>query len=184
MWVEATSARAARFSLRSKPRPSSWRKRALYSARGGRQTPARRRKANATNQALLRRYTSAWGMRPTLVGTAAEALSLLRSGESFDLALFAEDLPDGDGFTCARCWRRRNCPPAAWCSTAASAADEGPRRRSGFAETRQTGVPVARPAAGFASGPSTSSTSFPKAPTSPTRRCACRCASSWRKATT
>jgi signal transduction histidine kinase/DNA-binding response OmpR family regulator len=58
--------------------------------------------SNATNQALLRQYTSAWGMQPTLAGTAAEALSLLRAGESFDLTLFAEDLPDADGFTCAQ----------------------------------------------------------------------------------
>jgi signal transduction histidine kinase/CheY-like chemotaxis protein len=66
--------------------------------------------SNATNQTLLRRYTSAWGMQPTLVGTADEALSLLRAGETFDLVLLAEDLPDADGFTCAQMMAEEKFP--------------------------------------------------------------------------
>jgi signal transduction histidine kinase/CheY-like chemotaxis protein len=58
--------------------------------------------SNATNQKLLRRYTAAWGMQPTMVGAVEEALALLRAGDAFDFALLAEDLPDADGFTCAQ----------------------------------------------------------------------------------
>jgi signal transduction histidine kinase/DNA-binding response OmpR family regulator len=57
---------------------------------------------NATNQSLLRRYASKWGMQPTLVGAAEAALALLRAGETFDLVLLAEDLPDADGFAFAQ----------------------------------------------------------------------------------
>ena len=66
--------------------------------------------SNATNQALLRRYTSAWGMQPTLVGTAGEALALFRAGETFDLVVLAEDLPDADGFTCAQTMAEEKLP--------------------------------------------------------------------------
>jgi len=65
---------------------------------------------NATNQKLIRRYTSAWGMQPTLVGAAEEALALLRAGDAFDLVLLAEDLPDADGFTCAQMMAEEKFP--------------------------------------------------------------------------
>jgi len=66
--------------------------------------------SNATNQKLLRRYTSAWGMQPTLVGAAEEALALLHNGDAFDLVLLAEDLPDADGFTCAQIMAEEKFP--------------------------------------------------------------------------
>jgi signal transduction histidine kinase/CheY-like chemotaxis protein len=65
---------------------------------------------NATNQKLLHRYASAWGMQPTLVGAAEEALALLRAGDAFDLVLLAEDLPDADGFTCAQMMAEEKFP--------------------------------------------------------------------------
>ena len=51
---------------------------------------------NAMMRRLLSRYTSSWGMRPEELGSAAEALERLRSGESFDVAIIGREVTRRD----------------------------------------------------------------------------------------
>ena len=61
---------------------------------------------NATNQAILRRQTTSWGMRSEVTGTGEDALGLLQSaaqrGQQYDLALLDMKLPGIDGLELAR----------------------------------------------------------------------------------
>ncbi|MFH1267179.1 MAG: response regulator, partial [Planctomycetota bacterium] len=57
---------------------------------------------NATNRRILQEMLQNWGMRPSVVGGAREALSLLRqtyqAGEPYELVLTDANMPEVDGF--------------------------------------------------------------------------------------
>jgi two-component system, sensor histidine kinase and response regulator len=57
---------------------------------------------NATNREVLERHARGWGMKPTTVAGAEEALTLLRHSEPFDLALVDFDMPVLTGVELAR----------------------------------------------------------------------------------
>jgi len=57
---------------------------------------------NATNCRILTLQTTRWGMNPRGVQSAAAALELLRSGETFDVAILDMQMPDMDGLMLAR----------------------------------------------------------------------------------
>lgn len=52
---------------------------------------------NATNLRILGHQTRRWGMQPTLINSALEALDRIRSGESYDLILTDLRMPQMDG---------------------------------------------------------------------------------------
>jgi signal transduction histidine kinase/DNA-binding response OmpR family regulator/HPt (histidine-containing phosphotransfer) domain-containing protein len=56
---------------------------------------------NATNRRILTLQTEAWGMQPLPVETPFKALDLIHTGESFDVALLDQHMPDMDGTTLA-----------------------------------------------------------------------------------
>jgi len=56
---------------------------------------------SATNRHILKLQTQSWGMLPHAVGSAAEALELLRQGTAFDLAILDVQMPEMDGMTLA-----------------------------------------------------------------------------------
>jgi CheY-like chemotaxis protein len=56
---------------------------------------------NPTNRRILSLQTSKWGMVPRETQTAAQALDLLRSGETFDLAILDMQMPGMDGLMLA-----------------------------------------------------------------------------------
>ncbi|MFN7926975.1 MAG: response regulator, partial [Blastocatellia bacterium] len=57
---------------------------------------------NATNRQLLTLQTQSWGLQAVAVASGAEALQLLRQGESFDLGLLDYHMPEMDGITLAQ----------------------------------------------------------------------------------
>jgi len=52
---------------------------------------------NQTNRRILVRQTLGWGMTPTALPSALEALDLLRHGERFDVAVLDMSMPEMDG---------------------------------------------------------------------------------------
>jgi CheY-like chemotaxis protein len=60
---------------------------------------------NATHRGILSKLTSRWHIQPHAVATGAEALRLLRAGETFDFALIDMELSEIDGFALARAIR-------------------------------------------------------------------------------
>jgi PAS domain S-box-containing protein len=56
---------------------------------------------NATNRLIFTRQAQAWGMIPTTVSSASEALDLLRQGKQFDMGILDMHMPDKDGLTLA-----------------------------------------------------------------------------------
>lgn len=63
---------------------------------------------NATNRRVLMLQARRWGMLPTLAESGAAALDLLKSGQSFDLAVLDMCMPGMDGLELARSIRARN----------------------------------------------------------------------------
>jgi PAS domain S-box-containing protein len=61
---------------------------------------------NPTNRQVLRLQLSSWGLLTRECGSGAEALELLRLGESFDAALLDVQMPDMDGVQLAEEIRR------------------------------------------------------------------------------
>jgi CheY-like chemotaxis protein len=61
---------------------------------------------NETNRRVLALQASKWGMHCAVAATPTEALSLLRSGETFDLAILDMHMPHMDGVDLARAIRR------------------------------------------------------------------------------
>lgn len=57
---------------------------------------------NATNRRILSSITSSWNMLPTVVSSAAKALTLINNGDGFDVALLDYQMPDMDGLTLAQ----------------------------------------------------------------------------------
>ncbi|MCS7220115.1 MAG: response regulator [Anaerolineae bacterium] len=57
---------------------------------------------NPTNRRILTLQTQAWGMIPTPAASGQEALSFLRQGLAFDLAILDMQMPEMDGVTLAR----------------------------------------------------------------------------------
>ncbi len=57
---------------------------------------------NATNQRILKQHVMRWGMIAVEATTSVEALSLLKQGEQFDIALLDIVLPEMDGLTLAQ----------------------------------------------------------------------------------
>ncbi len=56
---------------------------------------------NATNREILTRQLLSWGMIPCAINSDPEALSWLRRGEQFDLAILDMQLPEMDGLSLA-----------------------------------------------------------------------------------
>jgi CheY-like chemotaxis protein len=54
------------------------------------------------NRIILTKQTASWGMLPTAVCDASEALELLNQGLNFDLAILDMHMPEMDGFTLAK----------------------------------------------------------------------------------
>ncbi|MDD1751691.1 MAG: response regulator [Methanotrichaceae archaeon] len=63
---------------------------------------------NKTNRRILGRQARDWGMMPTTAGSSHEALKLIRSEDSFDVAIIEKDLPKMDGLALAEEMRRFN----------------------------------------------------------------------------
>jgi len=61
---------------------------------------------NATNRLILTRQTQAWSMLPCAAASGEEALTWLRRGDSFDLAILDVQMPEMDGLTLAAEIRR------------------------------------------------------------------------------
>ncbi len=61
---------------------------------------------NLTNLQIVRLQTESWGMHVTTLSSASEALELLRSGESFDLAILDMSMPEMDGLDLAEAIRQ------------------------------------------------------------------------------
>jgi signal transduction histidine kinase/DNA-binding response OmpR family regulator/HPt (histidine-containing phosphotransfer) domain-containing protein len=57
---------------------------------------------NATNRDILTRQTRTWGMQPRATAYPAEALSWIRRGDRFDMAILDMQMPDMDGLMLAR----------------------------------------------------------------------------------
>jgi PAS domain S-box-containing protein len=57
---------------------------------------------NATNRRIVDLQTTRWGMHPMSVASGEQALSLLASGEYFDVALLDVQMPGMDGYTLAQ----------------------------------------------------------------------------------
>ncbi len=55
-----------------------------------------------TNRRILSRFALLWGLRPTTLPSALEALDRVRHGEAFDLAILDMSMPDCDGLDLAR----------------------------------------------------------------------------------
>lgn len=56
---------------------------------------------NATNRKILNLQTKSWGMQPYLVGSASEALKLLRQENPFSVAILDLQMPEMDGLQLA-----------------------------------------------------------------------------------
>jgi CheY-like chemotaxis protein len=56
---------------------------------------------NQTNRAILTKQANLWGMTPQAVTSGPEALTLLRKGISFDVAVLDMHMPQMDGLTLA-----------------------------------------------------------------------------------
>ncbi|MFN7035791.1 MAG: PAS domain S-box protein [Bellilinea sp.] len=56
---------------------------------------------NALNRMIISRQTARWKMKPYSVASGAEALELIRRGETFDIALIDMQMPEMDGITVA-----------------------------------------------------------------------------------
>jgi CheY-like chemotaxis protein len=61
---------------------------------------------NATNRRILTLQTEAWGMLPRATASADEALSWIRQGDAFDVALLDMQMPGMDGLTLAAAIQR------------------------------------------------------------------------------
>ncbi len=57
---------------------------------------------NQTNRRILTRFALLWGMQPSTLPSALEALDRVRHGEVFDLAVLDMSMPDVDGLELAR----------------------------------------------------------------------------------
>jgi len=57
---------------------------------------------NLTNRKILSAQTELWGMKSVVTGDPKEAISLIKSGESFNLALIDYLMPEIDGFMLAK----------------------------------------------------------------------------------
>lgn len=57
---------------------------------------------NPTNRKILSAQTENWGMIPTAASSSAEAIKLIKSGQSFNLALLDYLMPEMDGLMLAR----------------------------------------------------------------------------------
>jgi PAS domain S-box-containing protein len=57
---------------------------------------------NQTNRRILTRFALRWGMQPSTLPSALEALDRVRQGERFDVALLDMSMPDCDGLDLAR----------------------------------------------------------------------------------
>ena len=57
---------------------------------------------NQTNRTIIEKYVEKWGMIPTAVGSGKEAISLVKKGARFDLAILDYQMPEMDGGTLAR----------------------------------------------------------------------------------
>jgi PAS domain S-box-containing protein len=65
---------------------------------------------NQTNRRILTRFAMLWGMRPSTLPSALEAIDLVRHGEPFDVAVLDMSMPDRDGLDLAHALR--DCPGA------------------------------------------------------------------------
>ncbi|HEX4324593.1 MAG TPA: GAF domain-containing protein, partial [Gaiellaceae bacterium] len=61
---------------------------------------------NATNREIVTRHARSWSMEPVAVERPADALELIATGESFDIAVLDMMMPEMDGVTLARELRR------------------------------------------------------------------------------
>ena len=104
MWAESVPGQGStfHFTIRAKPAPAPARayldevQPALH---GGRVLIV---DDNATNRRILTRQVELWQMLPRAAATPMEALSWLRTGDSFDVAILDMQMPEMDGLTLAR----------------------------------------------------------------------------------
>ncbi len=64
---------------------------------------------NETNRFILARQTASWGLTHVAVSSGAAAIDLIRSGESFDVAILDMCMPEMDGYEVARRLRALPC---------------------------------------------------------------------------
>jgi signal transduction histidine kinase/DNA-binding response OmpR family regulator len=76
---------------------------------------------NATNRRIVAQYARGWGMLPRDTGSPAEALSWVRAGDRFDVAILDLQMPEMDGRMLAEEIRRAlgtRTPPLILCASA------------------------------------------------------------------
>jgi PAS domain S-box-containing protein len=104
MWVESEPGRGSTFHFTIQASASETPPRA-YERSGPPQLAGRRVLIvddNATNRRILTRQAESWDMIPSAAESPAEALSWIRRGDPFDVAILDMQMPEMDGVTLAR----------------------------------------------------------------------------------
>ncbi len=104
MWAESEPGQGSTFHFTIRARPAPAPARAYLddiqpALQGGRVLIV---DDNATNRRILKRQMELWQMLPRAAASPTEALSWLRQGESFDIAILDMQMPGMDGLTFAR----------------------------------------------------------------------------------
>ncbi|MCA9974073.1 MAG: PAS domain S-box protein [Anaerolineales bacterium] len=108
IWVESTPGRGSTFHFTVTVRAINTRRRVYL--RGDQPELTNKQLLivddNATNRRILIKQGELWGMAPRAVASGDEALALLQSGASFDVAILDMHMPGMDGMALAQAIRR------------------------------------------------------------------------------